>query len=285
MIHGESYLRMSMRRFRRHRLAMVGLVVLIALAFTSLFAPTLAPYDPRKQAIQDRLQGPTSKHLLGTDQFGRDLLSRILHGGRLSMIVGFISVSFGLLFGGTLGLLAGYFKRLDNILMRCMDVLLSFPSILLAICVVTILGPGLLNVMIAVGIRSIPSYARIVRSAVLVTKGMPFTEASIAMGASDRRILTSTILPNCFAPILVYSTLEIANAILLGAILSYLGLGVQPPTPEWGVMVSEGRGWLRDAPHISLVPGVAIFCVSMGFNLVGDGLRDSLDVRLKESGR
>ena len=285
MIHGESYLRMSMRRFRRHRLAMVGLAVLIALALTSLFAPTLAPYDPRKQAILDRLQGPTSKHLLGTDQFGRDLLSRILHGGRLSMIVGFISVSLGLLFGGTLGLLAGYFKRLDNILMRCMDVLLSFPSILLAICVVTILGPGLLNVMIAVGIRSIPSYARIVRSAVLVTKGMPFTEASIAMGASDRRILTSTILPNCFAPILVYSTLEIANAILLGAILSYLGLGVQPPTPEWGIMVSEGRGWLRDAPHISLFPGIAIFCVSMGFNLVGDGLRDSLDVRLKESGR
>jgi ABC-type dipeptide/oligopeptide/nickel transport system permease subunit len=274
-----------MRRFRRHRLAMVGLAVLIALALTSLFAPTLAPYDPRKQAIQDRLQGPTSKHLLGTDQFGRDLLSRILHGGRLSMIVGFISVSLGLLFGGTLGLLAGYFNRLDNILMRCMDVLLSFPSILLAICVVTILGPGLLNVMIAVGIRSIPSYARIVRSAVLVTKGMPFTEASIAMGASDRRILTSTILPNCFAPILVYSTLEIANAILLGAILSYLGLGVQPPTPEWGIMVSEGRGWLRDAPHISLFPGIAIFCVSMGFNLVGDGLRDSLDVRLKESGR
>ena len=201
------------------------------------------------------------------------------------MVVGFVSVSLGLLFGGTLGLLAGYFKRLDNPVMRLMDVLLSFPSILLAICVVTILGPGLINVMIAVGIRSVPSYARIVRSAVLVTKAMPYTEAAIAMGASHGRILTSTILPNCFAPIFVYSTLEVANAILLGAILSYLGLGVQPPTPEWGIMVSEGRGWLRDAPHISLFPGFAIFCVSMGFNLLGDGLRDSLDVRLKEAGR
>ncbi len=281
----ESYLQMSMRRFRRHRLAMAGLVVLIVLVLTAILAPFLATSDPRKQVFTERLKGPTSAHLLGTDQFGRDILSRILYGGRLSMVVGFISVAFGLFFGGTLGLLAGYFKRLDNLIMRLMDILLSFPSILLAICVVTILGPGLVNVMIAVGIRSIPSYARIVRSAVLVTKAMPYTEASIAMGASDRRILTSTILPNCFAPILVYSTLEIANAILLGAILSYLGLGVQPPTPEWGVMVSEGRGWLRDSPHISLVPGVAIFCVSMGFNLVGDGLRDSLDVRLKESGR
>jgi len=280
----KSYLRMSIRRFQRHRLAMVGLVLLFVFVVSAILAPFLAPYDPRKQAFMERLKGPTSKHYLGTDQFGRDILSRILHGGRLSMVVGFISVAFGLLLGGFLGLLAGYFRRLDNLIMRLMDVLLSFPSILLAIGVVTILGPGLINVMIAVGIRSIPSYARIVRSTVLVVKKMPYTEASIAMGASSWRTMISTILPNSFPPILVYSTLEIANAILLGAILSYLGLGVQPPTAEWGVMVSEGRGWLRDAPHISIFPGLAIFCVSMGFNLVGDGLRDSLDVRLKESG-
>jgi peptide/nickel transport system permease protein len=281
----KSYLCMSLRRFRRHRLAMAGLFILALFTVTSICAPYLAPYDPLRQTIRDRLQSATSVHLLGADQFGRDILSRILYGGRLSMIVGFISVAFGLFFGGFLGLLAGYFKRFDNIIMRLMDILLSFPSILLAIGVVTILGPGLINVMIAVGIRSIPSYARIVRSTVLVVKEMPYTEASIAMGASNWRTMTSTILPNCFPPILVYSTLEIANAILLGAILSYLGLGVQPPTPEWGIMVSEGRGWLRDAPHISIFPGLAIFFVSMAFNLVGDGLRDSLDVRLKESGR
>lgn len=280
----KSYLQMSIRRFQRHRLAMVGLFLLLVLAISAIFAPFLAPYDPRKQVFTERLKGPSPKHYLGTDQFGRDILSRILHGGRLSMAVGFISVAFGLLLGGFLGLLAGYFKRLDNLIMRFMDVLLSFPSILLAIAVVTILGPGLINVMIAVGIRSIPSYARIVRSTVLVIKKMPYTEASIAMGASSWLTMISTILPNSFPPILVYSTLEIANAILLGAILSYLGLGVQPPTAEWGIMVSEGRGWLRDAPHISIFPGLAIFCVSMGFNLVGDGLRDSLDVRLKESG-
>jgi peptide/nickel transport system permease protein len=280
----KSYLRMSFRRFRRHRLAVIGLILLAIFVVAALFAPFLAPYDPRKQFFSERLKGPSSKHYLGNDQFGRDILSRILYGGRLSMIVGFVSVILGLFLGGMLGLLAGYFRRLDNLIMRLMDILLSFPSILLAIAVVTILGPGLINVMIAVGIRSIPSYARIVRSTVLVIKKMPYTEASIAMGASSWRTMISTILPNSFPPILVYSTLEIANAILLGAILSYLGLGVQPPTAEWGIMVSEGRGWLREAPHISIFPGLAIFCVTMGFNLVGDGLRDSLDVRLKESG-
>lgn len=274
---------MSTRRFRRHRLAMAGVVILFTFMLASVFAPYLAPYDPLKQMVKERLQGASFRYWLGTDQFGRDILSRILYGGRLSMIVGFISVALGLMLGGLFGLIAGYFRKLDNLIMRLMDILLSFPSVLLAIGVMTILGPGLFNVMIAVGIRSIPSYARMVRSTVLVIKAMPYTEASVALGAPSWRIMLSTILPNSFPPILVYSTLEIANAILLGAILSYLGLGVQPPTPEWGIMVSEGRGWLRDAPHISIFPGLAIFLVSMAFNLVGDGLRDSLDVRLKET--
>jgi ABC-type dipeptide/oligopeptide/nickel transport system permease subunit len=274
---------MSIRRFRRHRLAMAGVVILFTFMLASVFAPYLAPYDPLKQMVKERLQGASFRYWLGTDQFGRDILSRILYGGRLSMIVGFISVALGLMLGGLFGLIAGYFRKLDNLIMRLMDILLSFPSVLLAIGVMTILGPGLFNVMIAVGIRSIPSYARMVRSTVLVIKAMPYTEASVALGAPSWRIMLSTILPNSFPPILVYSTLEIANAILLGAILSYLGLGVQPPTPEWGIMVSEGRGWLRDAPHISIFPGLAIFLVSMAFNLVGDGLRDSLDVRLKET--
>jgi ABC-type dipeptide/oligopeptide/nickel transport system permease subunit len=213
---------------------------------------------------------------------GRDILSRILYGGRVSMVVGFISVAVGLFFGGALGVIAGYFKPVDNLIMRLMDILLSFPAILLAIAVMTILGPGLVNVMIAVGVRSIPAYARVVRSTVLSIKELPYCEASVAMGASSLRTIATGILPNSFPPVLVYTTLQIGNAILLGAVLSYLGLGVQPPVPEWGAMVNEGRSWLQSAPLIATFPGLAIFLVVVAFNLIGDGLRDSLDVRLKE---
>jgi peptide/nickel transport system permease protein len=279
----ESFLFLVSRRFRRHKLAMVGLIVLLVMFLTSVLAPVLAPYDPLQQSFKERLQGPSWKHPLGTDQFGRDILARVIYGGRLSMVVGFISVGLGLLAGGIIGLLAGYFRSLDNPLMRFMDLLLAFPAILLAIGIMAMLGPGLFNVMIAVGVRSIPSYARVTRSTVLSIKEMPYTEASIAMGASHVRTIFHSILPNSFPPILVYSTLQLANAILLAAILSYLGLGVQPPAPEWGVMVSEGRSWLRSAPYISTFPGLAILLVVMAFNLVGDGLRDSLDIRLKES--
>jgi ABC-type dipeptide/oligopeptide/nickel transport system permease subunit len=277
------FLRQTWQRFLRHRLAVAGLVILALLTLATLLAPAIAPYDPREQIIRDRLQGPSPAHLLGTDQFGRDLLSRILYGGRLSMIVGFISVSVGLLSGGALGLISGYFRALDNPIMRLMDILLSFPAILLAIAVMTILGPGLVNVMLAVGVRSVPSYARVVRSTVLAIKELPYCEAAMAMGAGPLRTILTAILPNSFPPVLVYSTLQIGNAILLGSVLSYLGLGVQPPTPEWGVMVSEGRSWLQTAPFIATFPGLAIFLVVMAFNLMGDGLRDSLDVRLKEA--
>ncbi|MBW1960832.1 MAG: ABC transporter permease [Deltaproteobacteria bacterium] len=278
----ESFFRMTARRFVRHRLAVCGLIILIIVTISAVFAPLLAPYDPRQQSVKERLQGPSAKHWLGTDQFGRDIFSRIIYGGRLSIIVGFVSVSVGLIIGGSIGLLSGYFKTMDNILMRLMDVMLSFPAILLAIAVMAILGPGLINVMIAVGIRSVPSYARVVRSTVLSIKELPYTEASIVIGSSDFRTIFSDILPNSFPPVLVYTTLQIGNAILLGAVLSYLGLGVQPPIPEWGIMVSEGRGWMHTAPLISTFPGLAIFLVVMAFNLIGDGLRDSLDVRLKE---
>jgi ABC-type dipeptide/oligopeptide/nickel transport system permease subunit len=271
------------RRFLRHRMAVAGLVTLGLLSLIVLFAPTIAPFDPRTQAMSERLQGPSLRHLLGTDQFGRDLLSRILYGGRLSMIVGFISVTVGLISGGSLGLMAGYVRSLDNLIMRLMDILLSFPSILLAIAVMTILGPGLVNVMLAVGVRSIPAYARVVRSTVLSLRELPFCEASVALGATPFRTIVRDILPNSFPAVLVYSSLQIGNAILLGAVLSYLGLGVQPPTPEWGVMVSEGRSWLQAAPFIATFPGFAIFLAVMAFNLIGDGLRDSLDVRLKET--
>jgi peptide/nickel transport system permease protein len=280
---GQGYLRQTSRRFLRHRLAASGLIILALMTLTTLLAPALAPYDPREQSIADRLQGPSPRHLLGTDQFGRDILSRIIYGGRLSMIVGFISVAVGLLSGGALGLVSGYFKSADNLIMRLMDILLSFPSILLAIAVMTILGPGLVNVMLAVGIRSIPAYARVMRSTVLGIKELPYCEASVAMGSTPLRTIATAILPNSFPPVLVYTTLQIGNAILLGAVLSYLGLGVQPPAAEWGMMVSEGRGWLQTAPHLAAFPGFAIFLVVAAFNLIGDGLRDSLDVRLKEA--
>jgi peptide/nickel transport system permease protein len=279
---GEGFARQTAKRFLRHRTAVAGVVIFVLLGLTTLLAPLIAPFDPREQAITERLRGPSSNHLLGTDQFGRDILSRILYGGRLSMIVGFISVSVGLVIGGAIGVVAGYFRPLDNLLMRVMDILLSFPAILLAIAVMTILGPGLINVMIAVGVRSIPSYARVVRSTVLSVKELPYCEASVAMGAGSLRTILTDVLPNSFPPVLVYTTLQVGNAILLGAVLSYLGLGVQPPTPEWGIMVSDGRGWLQAAPHIATFPGLAIFLVVVSFNLMGDGLRDSLDVRLKE---
>jgi len=279
----EGFFWQACRRFLRHRMAVAGLVILGLLALVVLLAPLLAPFDPRTQAMGERLQGPSAKHWLGTDQFGRDLFSRILYGGRLSMIVGFISVTVGLISGGSLGLVAGYVRSLDNLLMRLMDILLSFPSILLAIAVMTILGPGLLNVMLAVGVRSIPAYARVVRSTVLSLRELPFCEASVALGATPVRTILREILPNSFPAVLVYSSLQIGNAILLGAVLSYLGLGVQPPTPEWGVMVSEGRSWLQAAPFIATFPGFAIFLTVVAFNLIGDGLRDCLDVRLKET--
>jgi ABC-type dipeptide/oligopeptide/nickel transport system permease subunit len=273
----------AIRRFLRHKLAAAGLVILLAIMGITALAPVISPYDPRAQSFRERLEEPSWKHPLGTDQFGRDMLSRVIYGGRISLLVGFVSVFLGATVGGTIGLLAGYFRRLDNLLMRLMDIFLAFPAVLLAIAVMAILGPGLLNVMIAVGVRSVPSYARVLRSTVLTVKEMPYTEASRSMGASHLHTMLHAILPNSFAPVLVYSTLQLSGAILLAAVLSFLGLGVQPPTAEWGIMVSEGRGWLRSAPHIAIAPGIAILLIAMAFNLVGDGLRDSLDVRLKES--
>ncbi|HEY8368229.1 MAG TPA: ABC transporter permease [Thermodesulfobacteriota bacterium] len=272
----------ALRRFSRHRLAVAGLVCLVLIVTASVAAPLLTPYTPTQQSFTRRLQGPSAQHLLGTDQFGRDIYTRILYGGRLSVLFGVAAVAIGLAAGGSLGLAAGYFRRVDGPAMRAMDVLLSFPAVLLAIIVVAILGPGFGTVMLAVGIRQIPAYARMVRGAVLVVKALPYTEAAMALGSTHWRTIRSTIVPNCVAPVLVFSTLQIANAILLASILSFLGLGVQPPAAEWGIMVNQGRAFLRDAPHVAIVPGLAIFLVVMSFNMIGDGLRDSLDVRLRD---
>jgi peptide/nickel transport system permease protein len=257
------------RRFTRHRLALVGLGVIVALSLLALAARHVAPHDPIQQDLPHALARPSAEFPLGTDQFGRCILSRIV-----------IATAIGASAGILLGLLAGYFPRLDGPVMRTMDVLLAFPSILLAIAVVAALGPSLGNVMIAVGVRSIPSFARVSRSMVLSLKELDFVRGALALGASHPRVLFRHILPNSVSPLLVFSSMQVATAILLAAILSFLGLGVQPPTPEWGKMVSDGRAYLMEAPHLSLFPGLAIFVAVMGFNCLGDGLRDALDPRV-----
>jgi len=268
------------RRFLKHRLAVAGLGLILALILLALSARQVAPHDPIRQDLPHALAGPSVEFPLGTDEFGRCILSRILFGARLSLLVGVIATAIGATAGILAGLAAGYFPRLDAPVMRCMDVLLAFPSILLAIAVVAALGPSLGNVMIAVGVRSIPSFARLSRSMVLSLKELEFVQGAAALGASHARVLFRHILPNSVSPLLVFSSMQVATAILLAAILSFLGLGVQPPTPEWGKMVSDGRAYLLEAPHVSLFPGLAIFIAVMGFNCLGDGLRDALDPRV-----
>ena len=267
-------------RFLKHRLALAGLGLILALILLALSARQVAPHDPLRQDLPHALARPSIEFPLGTDEFGRCILSRILFGARLSLLVGVIATAIGAGAGILSGLAAGYFPRLDAPVMRTMDVLLAFPSILLAIAIVAALGPSLGNVMIAVGVRSIPSFARLARSMVLTLKELDFVQGAAALGASHARVLFRHILPNSVSPLLVFSSMQVATAILLAAILSFLGLGVQPPTPEWGKMVSDGRAYLLEAPHVSLFPGLAIFIAVMGFNCLGDGLRDALDPRV-----
>ena len=268
------------RRFAKHRLAVIGLGVILALVVLALGARQVAPHDPIRQDLPHALAKPSAEFPLGTDEFGRCILSRILFGARISLVVGVIATAIGATAGILLGLTAGYFPRADAPVMRCMDVLLAFPSILLAIAVVAALGPSLGNVMIAVGVRSVPSFARVSRSMVLSLKELEFVQGATALGVSHARVLFGHVLPNSVSPLLVFSSMQVATAILLAAILSFLGLGVQPPTPEWGKMVSDGRAYLMEAPHVSLFPGLAIFIAVMGFNCLGDGLRDALDPRV-----
>jgi len=272
------------RVFARNRLAVVGAIIVVVFVGIAAFAPWLAPYDPNHQVLRDQLQTSSSRYWLGTDDVGRDVLSRLIIGSRVSLVVGIIATGIGASLGTLAGLLAGYYGRLDGWIMRGMDILLSFPSVLLAVAIIAILGPGIENVMIAVGVNSIPAYARLVRSTVQSLKESEFILATRAIGSPEWRILARHILPNCLSPIIVYSTLQIGGAILTASILSFLGFGVQPPNPEWGQMVNAGRGWLQQAPHIATYPGLAIFFVVMGFNLFGDGLRDVLDPRLRTVG-
>jgi len=266
----------------RHRGALIGLAILATLAVLAVAAPWLSARDPIRTAPREALQPPGARFVLGSDQFGRDVASRVLHGARVSLLVGVISVSIAVGLGAPIGLVSGYYGgRLDALIMRVMDVMLAFPGILLALAIVSVLSPGLGNMMIAVGLSAVPGYARLVRATVLSAREHLYVEAARALGGRDGAILVRDILPNVVAPLIVTATLGLGGAILSAAALSFLGLGSQPPQPEWGSMLSEGRDYLREAWWISTFPGLGILVTVLAMNLVGDGLRDVLDPRLK----
>lgn len=273
------------RRLKQNKMAMFGLAIISVIVLSAVFADFIADYNDVviKQNLGDRLQGPSMKYWLGTDEFGRDIFARMIHGARVSLKVGVLAVGIAVIIGGSLGAVAGYYGgKLDNIIMRIMDVFLAVPSILLAIAIVSALGPSIINLMLAISISSVPSYARIVRSSVLSIRDQEFIEAARAIGASDARIIMRHIIPNSLAPVIVQGTLGVAGAILSTAGLSFIGLGIQPPAPEWGSMLSGGRQYLRYAWHVTTFPGLAIMITILALNLLGDGLRDALDPRLKQ---
>lgn len=273
---------MMLKRFKKNKRAMVGLWMVVVFVLVALSAPWIAPYDPYEQNMQQMLESPSLAHPFGTDEFGRDILSRIIYGAQISLMIGIVGVFIAVVLGVTLGTISGYFGGfLDSLIMRIMDIFMAFPSFLLALAIVSVLGPGMVNVMIAIGIFAVPNFARIARSAVIAVKNKEYIEAAEAMGASHTRIIFKHIIPNSLAPIIVLSTMRIATAILTAAGLSFLGMGAQPPTPEWGAMLSTGREYLRASPHVSTIPGLAIMFMVLSFNMLGDGLRDALDPKMK----
>lgn len=270
------------RRFARNRLAVLGLVIVLMLVICAIFAEHLMPMDPADQNLANKRQPPGGEYILGADEFGRDILSRLILGTRAALLVAVLSVGVALVCGIVLGTLAGYFGGwVDEVIGRLGDMMLAFPYLLLAIAIVSALGPGLVNTSIAVGVWATPTFARIVRSAVISAKGRDYIVAAQALGSSTGRIVWKHLLPNIVSPLIVYSSLYMANAIMMEAALSFLGLGVQPPDPSWGWMIASGRDFLRSAPHIATIPGLAIMVTVFGFNLLGDGLRDALDPKLK----
>ncbi len=267
---------------RRNKAAMLGLAIICVIVICAIFADFIAPYPYDEINLDNEFARPSLENLFGTDNFGRDIFSRIVYGARISLQVGFVAVGIAAVVGVFLGSLAGYYgKNVDSIIMRIMDVLLAIPSILLAIAITAAFGGGLTNVMIAVGISSVPSYVRIVRATILSVKEQEFIEAARATGASDFRIIFTHILPNSLSPLIVQATLGVAGAILSAAGLSFIGLGLQPPEPEWGAMLSEARSYFTQHPHMVMFPGLSIMLTIFALNLFGDGLRDALDPKLK----
>jgi peptide/nickel transport system permease protein len=273
----------SLARFSRNKTAATGLVIILFLVFVAVFAPVLAPHHPYEQNLEKALLPPCGEYPFGTDDLGRCVFSRIVFGTRISLQIGVTVTAITASIGVTLGLLAGYYGRLvDEIIMRLVDIFLAFPGLVLALAIAGLLGPGLFNVMLALAVVGWMGYARVVRGAVLAVKEKEFVESAKAIGAKDLYILLRYVLPNVSAPVIVMATLGIGYVILAAAGLSFLGLGVQPPTPDWGAMLNSGKAFMRTAPHLTVFPGLAIMITVMAFNFLGDGLRDLLDPRLKE---
>lgn len=271
-------------RLKKSRVAVAGLVILTLLILMAIFADVLVDYETAiRQNMAQKLQGPSAAHWLGTDSFGRDILARIVHGSRISLSIGFISVTISLVVGGAIGSVAGYYGgTLDIIIMRFVDILMAIPSMLMCICVVTVLGPGMSNLLVAITVSYVATFCVIVRSSILTIKNSDYIEAARATGVGTLRIILKHIIPNTMGPIMVQATLSIGSVILSAAGLSFVGLGVMPPTPEWGAILTEGKEFIRTAPHIVLFPGIAIMLAVMSLNFLGDGLRDALDPRLKQ---
>lgn len=271
------------RKFKKQKLALASFFFILLLIVLAIIGPYIVPYHSSEPDYSNVLSGPSLAHWAGTDAYGRDIFSRIIEGTRISLFVGLVSVFIGASVGTILGVISGYYgKWIDSLIMRMCDVLFAFPGILLAIGIIAILGPGLSNVIIAVSIFSVPIFARIVRSTTLSVKSTLYVEATRSIGAKHRRIILKHIFPGTVSSIIVYFTMRIGTAILTAASLSFLGLGAQPPSPEWGAMLSGGRDYLNTAPHVTLFPGLAIFVTVLAFNLLGDGLRDALDPKMKD---
>jgi peptide/nickel transport system permease protein len=273
--------RATIKRLLRHRLFMTGLVLFLIIAVTAILAPWITEVDPNRLSMRNKFKPPGEGWVFGTDSFGRSLWSRVVWGAQLSMLIGASVVALNAVFGILIGAAAGYFRRIDNLLMRINDALMAFPAILLAIAVTSVLGPSTFNVILALGIVYIPRTARIVRSSVIVLREMEFVQAAVAAGAGHWRILTRHILPNAMAPVIVQLSFLFAFAVLSEATLSFLGVGAVPPTPTWGNIMAEGRDFMREAPWIITIPGIALMITVMGLNFLGDGLRDVLDPRLR----
>ena len=277
-LESEPASRQALRRFARNRLALAGLILIVLLSLMALFAPWFAPYDPIQQNYDALSQAPSKLHLFGTDNLGRDVLSRTIYGARVSLSAGVIAVGLATLAGLVFGMVAGFFGGvLDEIIMRVVDAMLAFPFLVLAITLAAVLGPNLQNAMLAIAVVSAPVFARLARGQVLSERERDYVQAAHALGSSDWRIVTHHLLPNIAGPIIIQASLSVAGAILAESSLSFLGLGVQPPTPSWGEMLNTARGYLRDAPWTAIAPGSLIFISVLAFNLLGDGLRDALD--------
>ncbi|WP_158734970.1 ABC transporter permease [Alteribacillus sp. YIM 98480] len=279
--HVESF-KNVLKRLKKNKAAMVGGFLILFFIVVSIIGPFFTPFDPSEQNHVNKLAGPSLEHWFGTDHHGRDIFSRIIHGMSITLYIGFFSVLIGAVIGVLFGIVSGYFGgKMDAVIMRIMDVLLAFPGILLALGIVSVLGGSLNNVIISVGIFSVPAFARIVRGSTLSVKKLEYIDAVRALGASHFRIIFRHVLPNVMSPIIVQATLRMATAVLTASGLSFLGLGAQPPTPEWGAMLSDGRNYMWDAGHVAFFPGIAIVVVVLAFNIFGDGLRDALDPKMK----